>query len=85
MIAKLIRGAVRQNRTRISLKNKAPGEVQLIREAVRTITEYNLHQAGVTYAQQGYLTSEGYIPAWKLDEHLLVDRLMREATKKPHG
>lgn len=43
-------------------------------EAARAISSYNLNASGVPYAQQGYLLSEGYLPAWKIDEHLLIDR-----------
>lgn len=36
---------------------------------------------GISYELQGYLTSDGVIPAWKLDEHLLIDRFYRQALK----
>lgn len=50
-------------------------------EALRLINEYTLHNDGVTYMLQGYVTLGGEVPAFKIDEHLLVKRLYADAAQ----
>jgi hypothetical protein len=50
--------------------------------ALRALHEYDLHKTGVSYQTQGYHTGDGFtVPAWKADEHLLIDRLIAQAEK----
>ena len=49
------------------------------------IREYTLHEAGMTYAQQGFMNADGQIWAWKMDEHLLVSGFFNEARQMKYG
>lgn len=51
-------------------------------EVIRMWSEYIMHtDGGITYVHQGYITDDGVIPAWKIDEHLLIDRLYKQAVQ----
>lgn len=43
------------------------------------ITEYNMHEDGITYLMQGYHTLEGEVPARVIDEYLLCNRIYSQA------
>lgn len=36
-------------------------------------------EQGITYAMLGYQLPDGQLPAWKIDEHKLVDRFASQA------
>lgn len=39
-------------------------------------------EQGITYAQMGYLMHDGQLPAWKVDEHLMIDGFASQARKE---
>ena len=51
-------------------------------EALRLWNEYIMHtEQGITYAQMGYVLPDGQLPAWKIDEHKLIDGFASQAQR----
>lgn len=74
-----------QGRSKIDWEHLDPEQYAVKREAVRVLNEYVLHLDGMSYVQQGYTTPDGQVFAWKMDEHLLCDRLYQQAVKDKRG
>jgi len=74
----LIRDAVLYNRSSAT-PPEDPDQRAEFNEAMRMITEYNMHEDGITYLMQGYHTLEGEVPARVIDEYLLCNRIYSQA------
>jgi hypothetical protein len=75
----MIRAVILQNRRKFDMTGD---DAELKSEVLRLWNEYLMHSdQGIPYAMMGYLLPDGQLPAWKMNEHMLIHAIATQARR----